>query len=650
MNVPIETVLAMLAIEMFRALAGPEGLRPPGVWTILAATGGWIAFQYALAALLARRTRRRLRRAGGTTLDILEDFRFRLMVLRAALVVLAFAHTYLTRWPTFVEETLRLPEWSVVDDVAAVAPFVAAMAAGWLATYRADQILSRRPWGLGEYVWFQARYSLLLVLLPWLVLRALEDSRALWPEDLREAAESAVARAAVFALTVALAAVLVPAFFKWLFRAVSMPDSPVRTRLEALAARAAVAFRDILVWRMARARILNAAVVGVFPRFRYVLFSDALLETLSPEECEAVLGHELGHTRHRHVHVYMAFALGFVALAYVAVSLLPREIGSDYLVGMPVLAALAAVYFRYVFGHLSRTFERQADAYAAEVMGSPVPLILALEKIALMSGDVRELGSWRHGSVAERVRYLCRAGYDEAERRRNDARARAASWAVLFLVAAMGATAVTLSLREPAGLAAEIPVREDRVAERPEDDHLWVRLAELHADCGNARRAEEAFGKALENNSRHGRASAGLLRLRLASAERPDEALVDEALAVGGSLASSKAKTDDASRWAGRLLLAEVHLKKALPELYDPRGASRNALEAYREERAAGGRPRPGTYETLARAHLEAGDVESALRFASEGARRYPHCEALRSLLREVKEAGEAGASSDRQR
>jgi len=225
MNIPIETIFAMLAVEMFRTLVMPEEAPHPGVGIVLVASAAWVVFQYVLAASLARRTLRRLRRASGTTVDIVEDFRFRLVVQRVVLVVLCFAHIYFTRWPSFVEETMGLPRWSVLDDVVAIAPFVSATAAGWIATYRADSLLSRRPWGIGEYVWFQARYSLLLVLLPWLVLKGIDDSRELWPERLREIADSTLVSVAIFVVVNALAAVYLPLFLKWLFRASSMPPS-----------------------------------------------------------------------------------------------------------------------------------------------------------------------------------------------------------------------------------------------------------------------------------------------------------------------------------------------------------------------------------------------------------------------------------------
>ena len=61
------------------------------------------------------------------------------------------------------------------------------------------------------------------------------------------------------------------------------------------------------------------------------------------------------------------------------------------------------VYFRYVMGFFMRHFERQADLYSALTMGSPGETISSLEKIAILSGKIRDLPSWHHFSIRQRV-------------------------------------------------------------------------------------------------------------------------------------------------------------------------------------------------------------------------------------------------------
>ena len=678
MNIPIEAAFAMLAIEMYRSLAGPEAARPPDGWIVLAATGGWIAFQYVVAVSLARRTRRRLRRAHTSTVEIFEDFRFRQVIQRVLLVVLCFAHIHFTRWPTFVEERLHLPSWSVLDDVVAIAPFAFAMFAGWVAIYRTDRMLSRRSWGLGEFVWFQARYSLLLVLLPWLVLKGVFDSAELWPPAWQNLAENTWLMMAVFALIVVATAVFVPVFLKWLFAGRSMPPSEMRSRLEALCEKAGFTCRDILVWRMERARILNAGIMGVVPRYRYVLFSDALLDSLSPAECEAVLAHEIGHSKHRHVLVYLVFTLGFVALAYVVLALLPQRFRSEFLFGMPVLGTLMLVYFRFLFGYLSRTFERQSDVYAATLVGTPAPLVLALEKIALMSGDIRELKSWRHDSVARRVRHLSEIGYDEEAQERYNRKAgrlmRAVAAAVLVLFALSG----YIAFREPAGLSAEIERWRTRAERRRFDYYIWTRLGELEARAGNYETAREAFRTALTGNPRSAGALDGLDRLpidegakaRTLAAAYHEAGLVEEAFRTlealfeagdPGSLRPAPPvpdmrpgrvvrSTPSSTRPGGtgttapenHVLLARFLMDGASGDRRDLEAARAHALEAVKFEEAKGA-VRAETYEVTARVHLESGDAASAEAYARKALEAAPGDAGVEELLEKIR-AVRAGA------
>src|SRR6185437_8635259 len=51
----------------------------------------------------------------------------------------------------------------------------------------------------------------------------------------------------------------------------------------------------------------NAMVIGIVPWVRYVVFTDRLLEDFTPEEIEAVFGHEIGHIRHHHMLYYLGF-------------------------------------------------------------------------------------------------------------------------------------------------------------------------------------------------------------------------------------------------------------------------------------------------------------------------------------------------------
>ncbi len=95
----------------------------------------------------------------------------------------------------------------------------------------------------------------------------------------------------------------------WPGRPARCPPGPFRRRLERIADRLGFRFTDILVWDTGHLMV-NACVTGILPGFRYVLLTDALIESLTPLEVAAVFGHEIGHIAHRHLLYFAFFFLG----------------------------------------------------------------------------------------------------------------------------------------------------------------------------------------------------------------------------------------------------------------------------------------------------------------------------------------------------
>ncbi len=183
-------------------------------------------------------------------------------------------------------------------------------------------------------------------------------------------------------------------------------------------------YQDLLRWPIFEGRIMTAGIMGMVPRFRYILITESLMDILSIEELKAVVAHEMGHARYRHFFFYLVFFIGFAAVStglwdFFAVLLATRPFvmriigtGSSadesflyFLLALPILISMV-VYFRYVMGFFMRHFERQADLYSALTMGSPRETISSLEKIAILSGKIRDLPSWHHFSIRQRVDQL----------------------------------------------------------------------------------------------------------------------------------------------------------------------------------------------------------------------------------------------------
>ena len=123
----------------------------------------------------------------------------------------------------------------------------------------------------------------------------------------------------------------------------------------------------------------NAYFTGLGASKR-VVFYDTLLSQLSPSEVEAVLAHELGHFKHRHIskRIVSMFALsllGFALLGYLSsqawfytgLGVAPNIVGPNdalalllFMVVLPFFGAFTGP----VFARISRKHEFEADAYA----------------------------------------------------------------------------------------------------------------------------------------------------------------------------------------------------------------------------------------------------------------------------------------------
>jgi STE24 endopeptidase len=170
--------------------------------------------------------------------------------------------------------------------------------------------------------------------------------------------------------------VIAPLFNKF----TPLAEGPLRARIEALLARCGFATRGVFVIDgSTRSSHGNAYFTG-FGRAKRIVFFDTLVERISPDETEAVLAHELGHYKLRHIAkrlLWSAIAsLGaFALLAWLAqADWFYRGLYVPPSQGRPgvalVLFFLVLPVFTFLLTPLgawySRKHEFEADAYAAE--------------------------------------------------------------------------------------------------------------------------------------------------------------------------------------------------------------------------------------------------------------------------------------------
>jgi STE24 endopeptidase len=179
-----------------------------------------------------------------------------------------------------------------------------------------------------------------------------------------------------------LVLVLYPSFIAPLFNKFEpLKDEALKSRIEALMKRCGFAAKGLFVMDGSRRSAHGNAYFTGFGAAKRIVFFDTLLARLSGSEIEAVLAHELGHFKRRHVikRMLVTFAISLAMLAllgwltqqvwfYEGLGVRPSLIGGNSGLALVLffLALPVFVFFVTPLGSLtSRKHEFEADAFAA---------------------------------------------------------------------------------------------------------------------------------------------------------------------------------------------------------------------------------------------------------------------------------------------
>jgi STE24 endopeptidase len=107
--------------------------------------------------------------------------------------------------------------------------------------------------------------------------------------------------------------VIAPLFNKF----TPLSDDSLKQRIEGLMARVGFAAKGLFVMDGSKRSAHGNAYFSGFGAAKRIVFFDTLLARLAPHEIEAVLAHELGHFKLRHIvkRIVMMFALSLAFLA-----------------------------------------------------------------------------------------------------------------------------------------------------------------------------------------------------------------------------------------------------------------------------------------------------------------------------------------------
>jgi len=132
----------------------------------------------------------------------------------------------------------------------------------------------------------------------------------------------------------------------------------------------------------------NAFATGRGPNKAVVCATSSILQTLTPDELEAVIGHEIGHVVHRDVLMSSIAATMAGAISYIGqIALFSTMFGaggrrnnnSGILLLAVILVPIGATFIQL---GISRDDEYNADEYGAKLTRNPAGLASALQKIS----------------------------------------------------------------------------------------------------------------------------------------------------------------------------------------------------------------------------------------------------------------------------
>ncbi|HCE07535.1 MAG TPA: peptidase M48 [Oxalobacteraceae bacterium] len=186
--------------------------------------------------------------------------------------------------------------------------------------------------------------------------------------------------------------VIAPLFNKF----TPLTDDSLRSRIEKLMQRVGFASKGLFVMDGSKRSAHGNAYFSGFGAAKRIVFFDTLLARLAPQEIEAVLAHELGHFKLKHIvkriAVMFGISLAFLALLgylktqvwfYTGLGVEPMLLASNDAMAL-ILFALVLPVFTFLFSPLnsvtSRKHEFEADAFAAKYTDAQ-DLVSALVKL-----------------------------------------------------------------------------------------------------------------------------------------------------------------------------------------------------------------------------------------------------------------------------
>lgn len=223
----------------------------------------------------------------------------------------------------------------------------------------------------------------------------------------------------MFLVSVVLARIAPVVIMPLFFKVTPIDNIELKERITLLAAKAGVKVENVFKFDMSKdTKKANAAFTGL-GKSKRILLGDTLLDGFTTDEIETVIGHELGHYKHKHIikNIIIGTAASFLTLFLIAclyrISLPVFGFNSILQISALPLIALWGTVISLIetplTNMLSRKYEYQADEYAVTETKKPAAFINTLNKLTdqnLGDKDPHPFVEWyyySHPSIKKRI-------------------------------------------------------------------------------------------------------------------------------------------------------------------------------------------------------------------------------------------------------
>jgi len=472
-----------------------------------------------------QRLNRRMTTHGNTE----SDSRFTALLTRQSiLAIFIFAtNIYGLNLSSFVSNFHFFILFPTLQAILFMLLFIGYLSILWACAHRSYQILYHSMVGRRDYVTSNILFSM-PVLLPWVVISGFSDIIHILPIGfLTRFLATPEGEIVYFMVFLIIVAIMGPLLIQKFWGCQPLEQGVHRTRIENLCQSVNLGYRNILHWPIFEGRIITAGVMGLVKRFRYILVTRALLNLLDPHEVDAVIAHEIGHVKKRHLLFYLLFFVGYMIISFSFLDLIVyamiyfdplikafNRMGfnpvtvTSFIFSLVIITTFL-IYFRFIFGFFMRNFERQADAYVFTIFDTAASLVSTLKKISIAGRQSPDKPNWHHFSISERLEFLKKCEIDRTHVVRQNSKIRRSIGVYLAGLVMIGGMGYQLNYGE-AGAVLNTHFFEKVIAKElektPDNADLYTMLGDLYFSRDNYGDAAFQYEKAIGLDMQHSRA------------------------------------------------------------------------------------------------------------------------------------------------